>query len=93
MGEAFRAALALGVRKIVLTLGGSASTDGGAGMLAALGTVFRDQTGEPVPVDGGSLHRIHTLGTSGLPDLRNVELIIASDVQNPLAGPDGAAAV
>ena len=93
VGDAIRAALALGASRIVLALGGSASTDGGAGMLAALGAVFRDETGRQLTVDGGSLRRIHQVDTSRLPDLSQIEIVIASDVQNPLTGPDGAAAV
>lgn len=91
VGDAVRAALDLRAMRIVLALGGSAGTDGGAGLLAALGTRFRDDAGRPVSADGGSLRRIHTV--DGLPDLSSVEFVIASDVQNPLTGPDGAAAV
>ena len=91
VGHALGAALALGARRVVLALGGSASTDGGAGMLAALGAVFRDAAGRPLAVDGGTLRDVHTV--DGVPDLRRVEIVVASDVQNPLTGPDGAAAV
>ena len=93
VGEAVRAVLQLGATRIVLALGGSASTDGGAGMLAALGAVFRDAAGRPLRVDGGTLPQVHAVDVSGLPDLGRVEIVIASDVQNPLVGPDGAAAV
>ncbi len=93
VGDAFKAALDLGAGRIVLALGGSASTDGGAGMLAALGMVFRDQRGQVVEVDGGSLRKIHSVDASGLPDLSRIEIVIASDVRNPLTGPTGAAAV
>lgn len=92
-GDALNAALRLGARRIVLALGGSASTDGGAGMLAALGVVFRDQSGETLEVNGGSLRDVHDVDASGLPDLSRVEIVIASDVQNPLTGSTGAAAV
>jgi glycerate kinase len=62
-------------------------------MLAALGAVFRDNAGRTFTVNGGSLDRIHTVDTSRLPDLAGIELVIATDVRNPLTGPDGAAAV
>jgi glycerate kinase len=87
------AALGLGSTRLVLALGGSASTDGGAGMLTALGVDFRDRNDHAVDVDGGSLRQIHSIDRSGLVDLGQVEIIIASDVENPLTGPDGAASV
>ena len=93
LGDAVRAARQLEAKRIVLALGGSASTDGGTGMLAVLGAVFRDEAGQPVTPEGGSLGRIHTVDLAGLPDLSTTEIVIASDVQNPLTGPDGAAAV
>jgi len=80
-------------RRIVLCLGGSASTDGGAGMLAALGVRFRDDVGRDIDPVSGSLTRIAEIDTSGLVDLSGVELIVATDVTNPLLGSDGAAAV
>ena len=93
VGEATVAALGLGSTRLVLALGGSASTDGGAGMLSALGVDFRDRNGHAVDVNGGSLRQIHSIDRSGLIDLRHVQIIIASDVENPLTGPDGAASV
>lgn len=93
LGEAVRAALALGTRTLVLALGGSAGTDGGAGLLAALGAVFRDGAGRVLPADGGSLPQIRSVDLAALPDLRAVDIVIACDVRNPLTGPDGAAAV
>ncbi len=93
LGQAVRAALGLGAARLVLALGGSASTDGGTGMLVELGVVFLDAQGVPVAPCGGSLHRIASVDLSSRTDLRGVELVVASDVQNPLTGPDGAAAV
>jgi glycerate kinase len=93
LGEAVEAALRWGAKRIVLALGGSASTDGGTGMLEALGAVFRDEAGRVVTADGGALRRIDTVDVTGLPDLAHVEIVIATDVQNPLMGPNGAAAV
>jgi glycerate 2-kinase len=93
LGDAVRAALQLDAKRIVLALGGSASTDGGTGMLAVLGAVFQNEAGERVTPDGASLDHIHTVDLAGVPDLSDTEIVIASDVQNPLTGPDGAAAV
>lgn len=93
-GELLRAALDAGARTIVFGVGGSATTDGGAGMLAALGARFLDEDGEPVPPGGGSLGRLATADLSGLdPRLSSVDVVLASDVDNPLTGPKGAPAV
>jgi glycerate kinase len=93
LGDAVAAAVGLKAKRIVLALGGSAGTDGGTGVLTVLGARFHDAAGRPVRADGGSLGRIHTVDLGKLPDLSSTELVIASDVQNPLTGPDGAAAV
>jgi glycerate 2-kinase len=92
-GQALGAALEEGARRVVLCLGGSASTDGGAGMLAALGVRFRDDAGRDVDPAGGTLARIAGIDASGLVDLGGVELVVATDVTNPLLGTAGAAAV
>ncbi|MFI9748905.1 glycerate kinase [Streptomyces collinus] len=93
-GELLRAALDAGARTIVFGVGGSATTDGGAGMLSALGARFLDAAGEPVPPGGGGLAALATADLSGLdPRLAEVELVLASDVDNPLTGPKGAPAV
>ncbi|MGX5211570.1 glycerate kinase [Streptomyces violaceus] len=93
-GELLRAALDAGARTIVFGVGGSATTDGGAGMLSALGARFLDADGEPVPPGGGGLAALATADLSGLdPRLTEVELVLASDVDNPLTGPKGAPAV
>ncbi len=93
-GELLRAALDAGARTIVFGVGGSATTDGGAGMLAALGARFLDEDGEPVPPGGGGLAELARADLSGLdPRLSAVELVLASDVDNPLTGPKGAPAV
>jgi glycerate kinase len=93
-GELLRAALDAGARTIVFGVGGSATTDGGAGMLSALGARFLDADGEPVPPGGGGLAGLASADLSGLdPRLADVELILASDVDNPLTGPTGAPAV
>lgn len=93
-GELLRAALDAGVRTIVFGVGGSATTDGGAGMLSALGARFLDADGEPVPPGGGGLAEVARADLSGLdPRLASVDLVLASDVDNPLTGPKGAPAV
>ncbi|MER8061212.1 MULTISPECIES: glycerate kinase [unclassified Streptomyces] len=93
-GELLRAALDAGARTIVFGVGGSATTDGGAGMLAALGARFLGADGEPVPPGGGGLAGLARADLSGLdPRLSSVSLVLASDVDNPLTGPKGAPAV
>ncbi len=93
-GEVLRAALDAGVRTIVFGVGGSATTDGGAGMLSALGARFLTADGEPVAPGGGGLAGLARADLSGLdPRLSSVDLVLASDVDNPLTGPTGAPAV
>lgn len=93
-GELLRAALDAGARTIVFGVGGSATTDGGAGMLTALGARFLNEDGDPVASGGGGLGELATADLSGLdPRLADVELVLASDVDNPLTGPKGAPAV
>ncbi|GHG87599.1 glycerate kinase [Streptomyces lanatus] len=93
-GELLRAALDAGARTIVFGVGGSATTDGGAGMLTALGARFLDADGEPVPPGGGGLGDLATADLSDLdPRLASIDLVLASDVDNPLTGPKGAPAV
>ncbi|PKW27755.1 glycerate kinase [Phycicoccus duodecadis] len=94
LGDALRAALGLGPRLLVVGVGGSASTDGGAGMLSALGARVLDDAGAEVPDGGAALERVARLDPSALdPRLRAVDLVLAADVTNPLLGPRGAAAV
>ncbi|MDQ3448946.1 MAG: glycerate kinase, partial [Chloroflexota bacterium] len=92
-GLILAAAIGLGVRSVVLGLGGSATTDGGSGLLRALGVRFLDASGEELPMGGGSLDRLARVDLSGVaPVLGEVALVIASDVTNPLLGELGAAA-
>ncbi|CAN5781525.1 glycerate kinase [soil metagenome] len=87
------AAIGLGARRIVLGLGGSATTDGGSGLLRALGVRFLDASGAELPMGGGALDRLHRVDLAGLaPILGEVDLVIASDVTNLLLGELGAAA-
>ena len=93
-GEVLRAALEAGARRIVLGVGGSASTDGGAGLLQALGVRVLDTCGEPVRPGGAGLREVAALDLTGLHQaLYPADIILAADVDNPLTGPDGAAEV
>lgn len=93
-GELVRAALDAGARTLVLGVGGSATTDAGAGLLAALGARLLDEDGDPVAFGGGPLRELATVDLAGLDQrLAKTEIILASDVDNPLTGPKGAAAV
>ncbi|WP_433874800.1 glycerate kinase [Sinomonas atrocyanea] len=93
-GQLIRAALDAGCREIALGVGGSACTDGGAGMLAGLGARFTDDAGRDLPLGGAALARIAEADLSGLDArLDNARLILAADVDNPLLGAEGAAAV
>lgn len=93
LGEVVRAALAAGSRRLVVALGGSASTDGGAGLLRALGARVLDDDGEPVPDGGRGLARVASVDLAGLPPLPPGGVDVLCDVTNPLLGPAGAAAV
>ena len=94
LGEVVRAAVADGVRRIMLGIGGSASTDGGAGFLQALGIRVLDAAGNDVARGGAALMDAASVDFSALPtEFGSVELVVASDVDNPLVGPDGAAAI
>lgn len=93
VGQAVRAALDYHPRRLVLALGGSATTDGGAGMLSGLGAVFRNASGESFVPTGGTLGDITEIDFTDLVDLSDVELVAANDVWNPLLGHTGTAAV
>lgn len=87
-------ALDQGASRIVLGLGGSATTDGGAGMVTALGARLSDAAGAPLPPGGAALADLAALDVSDLdPRLASVDVVVACDVANPLLGPQGAAAV
>ncbi|MEV7010997.1 glycerate kinase [Streptosporangium sp. NPDC051022] len=92
-GELIAHAVRRGARRIVLGLGGSASTDGGTGMMRALGVRFLDADGRELPPGGAALRDLEKIDISGLVAVDGVEFVIASDVDNPLLGPQGAAAV
>jgi len=91
VGQLVRAALDAGARRIILGLGGSATNDGGAGLLAALGVRFLDADDRDLPPGGAALARLARIDTQGMdPRLAGVRVDIASDVDNPLCGPQGA---
>jgi glycerate kinase len=91
VGQLIAAAMDAGARRIILGIGGSATTDGGTGMAQALGVRF---IGGDTPMIGGALGRITAIDLSQRdPRLDQVELVVACDVTNPLTGPSGAAAV
>lgn len=90
-GELIKHALDQGVTRILLGIGGSATNDGGIGMLQALGTSFKDAKGEELPFGGGGLGHLHTIDLSGLDKrIKNVKIDVACDVNNPLTGELGA---
>ncbi len=92
-GELLRAALDAGVGSLIMGLGGSATSDGGAGMLEALGVRLLDAGGEELGPGGAALAGLARIDASGIdPRLARVDIVVASDVTNPLAGPAGAAA-
>jgi glycerate kinase len=93
-GELIAAALDAGVRRIIVGIGGSACTDGGVGLLQALGARVTTQGGHEVCPGGSGLRQAHRLDLTGLhPALADAELVVACDVDNPLTGARGAAAV
>ena len=93
-GELIKAALKRGVQNILLGIGGSATVDGGIGALQALGVSFKDKEGHPVAPGGEGLLSLNHIDLNGLhPRLRQVQLLVACDVDNPLIGPKGSAAV
>jgi len=93
-GELIRDALDAGARRFVLGVGGSATNDGGAGMVQALGGRLLDEAGNELPPGGGALDRLRRIDLSGL-DARIKDCVfdIACDVSNPLVGPQGASHV
>lgn len=94
VGELILAALEYPVEKIILGLGGSATNDGGAGMVQALGGQLLNESGEEIGFGGGALLQLHSIEIGNLdPRLTKVTFEIACDVENPLFGPTGASAV
>lgn len=93
-GELILAALDAGARRIILGIGGSATNDGGAGLLRALGVGLLDAAGQPLAEGGAALIDLQRIDLDGLdPRLAQVEILVAADVDNPLCGPRGASHV
>jgi glycerate kinase len=93
VGELILAARQAGARRIILGVGGVATTDGGTGLLRALGARLADPAGRELPPGGAALAGLARLDLTGLADLAGTEFLLATDVDNPLLGPAGAAAV
>ncbi|MBS4206519.1 glycerate kinase [Bacillus sp. FJAT-50079] len=94
LGECIKQALEQGYKKLIIGLGGSATNDGGLGMLQALGVSFYDKDHKPLPPITSSLSKVQYVDyTSIHPQISDVEICIASDVNNPLCGENGASAI
>lgn len=90
-GQLMKDALDRGVKKMIIGIGGSATNDGGAGALNALGASFLDENGKPLPLGGGSLAELKTIDLSQFDKrIYDTEIVVACDVTNPLTGPTGA---
>jgi glycerate kinase len=93
-GQLMAAAIKAGAKRIIVGIGGSATNDGGVGCAIALGLRIEDSEGRGVPGTGGSLRHVHRIAVDGMmPELNDVEILVACDVDNPLLGPHGASAV
>ncbi|EGS7960383.1 glycerate kinase [Vibrio cholerae] len=93
-GELIRHALGQGVTKLIIGLGGSATNDGGVGMLAALGARFTNADGDPIQLTGGGLRELTHIDLQDFdPRLQHCDILVACDVNNPLCGDKGASAV
>ncbi|OIJ18103.1 glycerate kinase [Anaerobacillus alkalidiazotrophicus] len=93
-GELIIEALDKGVEKIIIGIGGSATNDGGAGMVQALGGKLLDNEGKQIPLGGAGLEKLARIDVSTLdPRLKEVTIEVACDVDNPLTGPKGASAI
>jgi glycerate kinase len=93
-GQLIKAALNQGCRKMIIGIGGSATNDGGAGMLQALGVKLLDREEKEVGFGGGELKKINRIDISSLDNrLSDIRVLVASDVNNPLCGPMGASRI
>lgn len=93
-GQLIKDALDKGCKKIIIGIGGSATNDGGAGMIRALGAKFLDKNGKDIPEGGGALNELDHIDLSGFDQrIENIEVVVACDVSNPLTGPKGASMV
>lgn len=93
-GQLVKACLKHNIKKIIIGIGGSATNDGGAGFAQALGVKLLDKYGKELPFGGEALIHLETIDISNVePELKNIEIEIASDVTNPLCGEFGASKV
>jgi glycerate 2-kinase len=93
-GQLIKHALDKGVSRFLIGIGGSATNDGGAGMLQAIGVSFKDENGKELSFGGGALGQLHTIDVSGLDErIKHVKFDVACDVTNPLIGENGASAI
>lgn len=93
-GELIKSAIKHGAKTVIIGIGGSATNDGGAGMAQALGAHLLDEKGDELQYGGAMLKKLDKVDISEmLPELSDTEIIIASDVTNPLTGPNGASHV
>jgi glycerate kinase len=93
-GELITAALDFGAKELIIGIGGSATNDGGLGMISALGFKVWDENGKPVGQGGQALAKIASIDVSGADKrLKEVSIKVACDVTNPLLGPKGASAI
>jgi len=93
-GQLIRAALDAGCKRLIIGIGGSATNDGGVGMAAALGVRFLDAAGRSIALCGGGLAALDKVDISGIdPRIKDMEILVACDVDNPLCGATGAAEV
>ena len=94
VGEIMQAAMAAGARRLLIGIGGSATNDGGAGMAQALGVRLLDDQGNELPAGGAALAHLARIDATRLDRrLAALDIQVASDVTNPLCGPEGASAV
>src|SRR5690554_4106256 len=90
-GQLIKEALDMGVKNLLIGIGGSATNDGGAGMFQALGGRLLDKEGNELPKGGGALDKLHRIDISNLdPRLSKINVEVACDVSNPLTGKTGA---
>ena len=94
VGEMIKDAIRIGCRHFVIGLGGSATNDGGVGMLQALGYDFRDKAGKPIPKGAEGLAKLESISFENvIPELKECNFRVACDVENPLCGDRGCSAV
>ena len=94
VGEMIKDAIQIGCRHFVIGLGGSATNDGGVGMLQALGFDFKDEDGKPIPKGADGLAKLKTVSCDNvIPELKECHFRVACDVVNPLCGDNGCSAI